>query len=89
MFGALADVLLGPLTWLVGAIVAAIGVWWAATSRANNKAFADRLARDLKQHQQQDEARKEIQNAINNSKSGGAGWHDRLSKNAAKRGRGL
>lgn len=89
MMAGLADLLLGPLIWLVSGLATAIGIWWAATSRANAKADADRLARDLAAKQREDQSRKEVKNAINDSKSGGDGWHKRLSDAAAKRDRDL
>jgi hypothetical protein len=88
MIGALAEALLGPLMWLMGGIVTAIGVWWAATSRANAKADTDRAEEALRRAEHENAIRKDIQDAIHNSKRDRADWHKRLHEAVdGKRGR--
>jgi hypothetical protein len=89
MVGALAEVLLGPLMWLLGGIGTAVTIWWAATSRANALADAEREAEALRRLEHENAVRKDIQDAIDNSKRDGADWHKRLSDDASKRTGGL
>lgn len=88
MIGALAEVLIGPLMWLLGGIGTAIAVWWAATSRANAKADAERTEEAMRRAEHENAIRKDIRDAIDTSKRDGDDWHKRLSEAAdGKRGR--
>lgn len=72
--------------WVLG-LLAAVGIWWAGSSRQKSKADAARLQKELDRTQHEAKTRKKVKDAIENSKSDGDGWHKRL-RDAADRKRG-